>query len=146
MWCWAVQAQHFAYFGCRASSLVIDVNVSSPEAGKVKIIPLLKGGEIPGAEMLATILAACNDKRIRPLTDEVSVVAPTIVNYDITLTYYIESSNAARAAIIQAEVENAIDSFVLWQKSKLGRYVSVSELTKSIVDAGANREDRKSDV
>lgn len=129
----------YEYFAKRASALIADVAVTSPQPGKVQIVPLLEGGEIPGEEILDAVLEVCNDRTVRPLTDQVSAVAPTKVEFDITATYYIDREDEARAATIQQQVTEAVNAFVLWQKSKLGRDVNPSELIRRIMDAGAKR-------
>lgn len=129
----------YEYFAKRASALIADVSVTSPQPGKVQIVPLLEGGEIPGEEILDAVLEVCNDRTVRPLTDQVSAVAPTKVEFDITAAYYIDREDEARAATIQQQVTAAVNDFVLWQKSKLGRDVNPSELIRRIMDAGAKR-------
>ena len=129
----------YEYFAKRASALIADVSVTSPQPGKVQIVPLLEGGEIPGEEILDAVLEVCNDRTVRPLTDQVSAVAPTKVEFDITATYYIDREDEARAATIQQQVTEAVNAYVLWQKSKLGRDVNPSELIRRIMDAGAKR-------
>lgn len=129
----------YLYFAKSASQLIADVAVLSPAPGEVEILPLVVGGEIPSAELLAKIAAACNDKKVRPLTDHVHVLAPSAIPFDIDVTYYIESSDAANAARIESKVKEAIEGYVLWQKSKLGRDINPSELITRVVNAGAKR-------
>lgn len=129
----------YEYFAKRASALIADVTVTSPEPGKVQIVPLLNGGAIPGEEILDTVLEVCNDRTVRPLTDQVSVVAPTKVEFDIIAIYYIDRKDEARATAIQQQVAKSVNDFVLWQKSKLGRDVNPSEFIRCIMDAGAKR-------
>lgn len=129
----------YEYFAKRASALIADVTVTSPQPGKVQIVPLLEGGEIPGEEILDAVLAVCNDRTVRPLTDQVTAVAPTKVEYDLTATYYIDRENEASAATIQTQVTAAVDAFVLWQKERLGRDINPSEFIRRVMDAGAKR-------
>ena len=129
----------YQYFAKRTSALIVDVAVTTPEPGKVNIIPLLTGGNMPGEEILADVLESCNSRKVRPLTDNVSVLAPTVKNYDIQATYYIDVTNEIRAGTIQTEVTNAVADYVLWQKSKLGRDINPSELIKRVMVAGAKR-------
>lgn len=129
----------YKYFAKRASALIADVAVISPEPGKVQIVPLLENGELPGEEILDAVLEACNDRTVRPLTDHVITVAPTKVEYDITATYYIDRADEARAATIQQQITAAVNDFRLWQKSKLGRDINPSELIRRVMDAGAKR-------
>lgn len=123
----------------KASALIQDVSVRSPDPGEVEVCVLLKNGELPGRDILELIAAACNSKSVRPLTDHVSVIAPTIVNYDIELVYYIATAEQANVLSIQQSVNNAVEEFVLWQKSKLGRDINPSNLTAKIMRAGAKR-------
>lgn len=136
----------YQYHVKRVSDLIIDVAVISPIPGEVDIIPLLINGEIPQQEMLTLIDDTVNDKKIRPLTDKVVVKAPTVVNYDIELKYYISKDNESMATSIQEKIEEAIDSFILWQKSKLGRDINPSELISRIIMAGAKRVEITSPV
>ena len=129
----------YIYHAKRASSKITDVTVWSPEAGKVEVRPLLAGGKLPGEEMLQQVKATLNDKTVRPLTDNISVLAPEKFSYSINLTYYIASDNKAQATAIQNAVNAAVDDYVLWQKSKLGRDINPSELIVRVMAAGAKR-------
>lgn len=129
----------YIYWAKTASSLIADVAVVSPTPGYVEIYPLLEGGELPTQTILDDVDAVCNDERIRPLTDHVSVLSPTAVSYNITATYYIEAENAGASGEIQAAVTQAAKDYVLWQKSKLGRDINPSELIRRLVNAGAKR-------
>ena len=108
------------------NSLIVDVTVSRPSPGCVKVVPLLKGGEIPGSEIIENIKAHLSADKIRPFTDNVSVEAPTIVKYDLDISYYIEED--ADAATVSSKVTEAVNNFITWQKSKLGRDINDSEL------------------
>ena len=129
----------YIYHAKRASSKITDVTVWSPEAGKVEVRPLLAGGKLPGEEMLQQVKATLNDKTVRPLTDNISVLAPEKVSYSINLAYYIASDNKTQATAIQNAVNAAVDDYVLWQKSKLGRDINPSELIVRVMAAGAKR-------
>ncbi|MBE3586577.1 MAG: baseplate J/gp47 family protein [Thermoanaerobacter sp.] len=129
----------YEYWARTTSQSIIDVAVRSPSAGTVEIRPLLENGEIPGQEILDAVLAVCNDKKIRPLTDQVQVLAPEQVSYDITLTYYIRTEDSSLESSIQERVNQAIEDYKLWQKSKLGRDIDPSELITRVKNAGAKR-------
>lgn len=129
----------YVYWARTASPLIIDVSVTSPTPGIVEIRPLMVNGGLPSQEIIDAVLAICNDRSIRPLTDQVTVLAPTRVDYNITLTYYILSENRSIEASIKEAVTAAIDDYKLWQKSKLGRDINPSELIARIKNAGAKR-------
>lgn len=129
----------YAFFAKSANPDIADVFITSPSPGEVKIVPLMTGGEIPEEEVLKDVLEACNDKTVRPLTDQVSVQAPTVKNYDIQVTYYIGEDSESFSATIQQAVTEAVNQYVEWQKEKLGRDINPSQLLKNIIEAGAKR-------
>ena len=129
----------YAFWAKSVSTEVGDVAVITPLPGEVTIIPISNTGEILSDEMLQQILIACTAKNVKPLTDKVSISHPTIVNYDIDIKYFIDSSDIAMTAIIQKNVERAIEDYILWQKIKLGRDINPSELVHRIIKAGAKR-------
>lgn len=129
----------YIYHAKRASAKIADVTVWSPSAGTVEVRPLLTGGEIPGEELLKQVKATLDDKRVRPLTDNVQVKAPEAVNYNVDVTYYIDRDNETQASAIQNAVSAAVADFILWQKARLGRDVNPSELVARIMAAGAKR-------
>lgn len=129
----------YRYWAKTASQMIVDVLVWSPSDGVVEIRPLLQGGEIPGPEILEAVLAACNDKKVRPLTDKVQVLAPEQVLYDITLTYWIDTEKVSAAVSIQSEILQAVEEYKVWQKSRQGRAIDPSELIARVKNAGAKR-------
>lgn len=129
----------YEYYTKHSSADIIDACVWSPSAGVVEVRPLLTRGKIPGPELLSIVKEACNDRSIRPLTDYVQVKAPEAVQYDINLTYYIDKINVAQASAIQTAVTAAVDDYITWQKSKLGRDINPSELISLIMQTGVKR-------
>ena len=129
----------YEYWAKTASSLIADVKAYSPSAGCVAICVLMDDGALPEMEILTDVLTICSDSKIRPLTDNVSAVAPTQVAYDINVTYYISKSNKNLVDSISAAVTSAINEYRIWQKSKLGRAVDPSELNYKMKAAGASR-------
>lgn len=129
----------YKWFAKHASSLISDVAVDSPSPGAVDIRVLLEGGAIPGEEMLGIVEAAVNDRTKRPLTDNVTVQAPTTSSYDVNLTYYIDTEDIDQETSIQNKVTAAVNEFVMWTKSKIGRDINPSELIRKVVVAGAKR-------
>lgn len=129
----------YIYWAKAANQLIADIAVDSPAAGEIAIYVLLEGGEIPGNEILQAVLESCNNKKVRPLTDKVSALAPGQVNYDIDFTYWIGIENTTRAVAIQENVEKAVDEYKEWQQSKLGRDINPSELITRVMQAGTRR-------
>ncbi|MGG1638237.1 baseplate assembly protein [Paenibacillus sp. NRS-1760] len=129
----------YEYWAKSANPSIVDVSVSSPSPCAVLIVPLLEGGVVPSQNILEAVNAICNNKKIRPLTDQVTVSAPTTVSYNISLTYWVNRERNSELNVIQPAVTKAISEFVIWQKSRLGRSVNPSELIRRIMDAGAYR-------
>jgi len=116
-----------------------DVSVFSPQPGVVKVVFLLKEGEIPDPQMIDLVKRHLSDEKVRPLTDQVIVSAPQVVNYDINLTYYIHRKDSALVNLIQERVNKAVQDFINWTKTKIGRDVLPEELIKRVKEAGAYR-------
>lgn len=129
----------YKYWAKKYNQSITDVKVDSPSPGTVDIRVLLKSGEIPTDTFLQGLYDFLSDKEKRPLTDKVVTGAPDIINYDISLTYYILKDNADTATTIQTNVNKAVQDYILWQKSKIGRSINVDELSSRIKSAGAKR-------
>lgn len=108
-------------------------------SAQVNICALLENGTIPGQSIIDSIKEILNDKNRRPLTDNLNITAPGVINYNIDLTYYISDTNSPAISTIKSKVEAAVDNFILWQKTKIGRDINPDELTKLIINAGAKR-------
>lgn len=117
---------------------IADVLVYTPAPTEVTVLFMLDGGIAPDATICDALAAFLRDRAIRPLTDKVTVAAPEDVAYTIALTYYVNRSDASRAAVIEADVQQAIEDYKTWQ-CKIGRDVNPSELIRRIVAAGAKR-------
>jgi phage-related baseplate assembly protein len=108
-------------------------------AGEVWIYPLMRGGLLPDQDILDAVLASCSDVKRRPVSDFVSVFAPTPVSYTLNMDYYIEDTNEVLADTIQANVIQAVNDWILWQHSYVGRDLNCDELRKRCLEAGAKR-------
>lgn len=129
----------YKYWARSASPLIVDVSVRSPSDGVVEIRPLLQNGELPGQEILDLVLETCSDRKVRPLTDHVQVLAPEQVLYDLNVSYWISTENSAVAASIQSSIQKAVEDYKLWQRSRQGRDIDPSELSTRMKNAGAKR-------
>ncbi|QPA33371.1 baseplate assembly protein [Thermaerobacillus caldiproteolyticus] len=136
----------YIYHAKSANQLIVDVSVREAGEGTVEIVPLLQNGELPDEAILSQVLEACSDRKVRPLTDHVVVSAPQQVEYDIDVTYYISSEKASMATTLQANIDQAVQDYIIWQKQKLGRGIDPSELILRMKQAGAARIDLVSPV
>lgn len=129
----------YTYWVKTKNTDVGSIRPTTPEPGKVTIYVLMQDGTLPGPEVLEAIQEYLQDEEIRPMTDLVTVEAPEVKTFDINLTYYIARSNQAQATAIQAQVAAAIQNFVTWQTTEIGRDINPSELVRQIREAGAKR-------
>lgn len=129
----------YEYLVRDCSSEIGDVKISSPTPGIVDIRFLMSNGELPDDTVISKVQEYVSGRDKRPLTDYVQVKKPEIEEYDIELTYYINSSDRNSAAAIQSKVESAIKDYQLWQGSKIGRDINPDELLARIKNAGAKR-------
>lgn len=118
---------------------IADACLVSATPGTVAAYIAMKDGSTPSEAYLAELAAAISAKTVRPLTDSVSVNTPTAVNYSVNTTYYIATEDAARETEIKAAVEAAVDDYIVWQSSRIGRDIDPSELIRRIKNAGAAR-------
>ena len=116
-----------------------DVKVSSPSAGVVDVRFLMADGSLPDADDIVKMSDYLSADERRPLTDYVQVSAPTTVDYTITATYYIGSSNQSIEAGIKAAVEAAVEDYKAWQGGAIGRDINPNELVSMMMQAGAKR-------
>ena len=131
----------YVYHAYSGSSAIIDVAITSPTAGVVNVIPLLEGGEIPSSEILEKVEAQLLADTIRPLTDEVHAIAPTVREFEIVVDYWINDTDKTKSGAIQSAVQAAVENYRLWQQTKIGRDISPARLIHNVVEAGAARID-----
>lgn len=128
-------------YHCKLFSNDIADVIATSDVGSavVNIIVLLKNGVIPEEELITQLQEYLNSNSIKTLTDKVVVAAPSVKKYDINLTYYINKSDRSKALLIQKNVEKAINEYILWQNSKIGRDINPDKLIEKIIAAGAKR-------
>lgn len=129
----------YIYIAKRVSTEIQDVLAVSPSAGKVVVYVLTKDGEPAGAELKNAVLKALSQDTVRPLTDQVSVGDPQVVEYDIAFTYYIPEDETQSGEDVQAAVDAAVQEYVAWQSGKLGRDINPSYLYGLLMQTGIKR-------
>jgi phage-related baseplate assembly protein len=118
---------------------IVDCSVWRPRPGVVDVRPVLKGGELPSAEMLDAVRARLNDKLIRPLTDTVIVAAPEAVPYAIRGGWFLARNDEPLAETRKRGVAAALEEFRIWQRSRPGRDINPTKLISLLERAGAKR-------
>ena len=104
--------------------------------GNVNIAILMQDGVMPSEEVKEQVYNTLSDKRVRPLTDFVHVKDPETVKYNIIVKYWIRTSDAAKAQSIINNVESAVQRFIAWQKTLLGRSINPSFLHQLVMECG----------
>lgn len=130
----------YIYHAKSANTGIADVYAESPTAGEVEVYVLMQEGETTSA-IIAAVTDALNDRKVRPLTDSVTVAAPEEVSYMVNLIYYIAERDAETEAEIKTRVEASIDEYIVWQKGVLGRAINPDKLRQMVLQAGACRVD-----
>ncbi|MCL2636973.1 MAG: baseplate J/gp47 family protein [Oscillospiraceae bacterium] len=134
----------YEYHTKSASARIADAKAYTPSPGRVDIRFILSDGEFPDEEMKQLVLKTVSAADTRPLTDFVTVNAPDVINFDIDLTYFIPRTRENSAAVIQRDVEAAIEQYKSWQTQTMGRDINPDELTALIRGAGAKRAEIRS--
>lgn len=127
----------YKFFAASASPSIIDVAVVGPPdiaPGQVEIYPLVQGGITTPIQVIDAVLAACNDDRVRPLTDTVTVSPPLRVDYtlEISLVVLIRANQPQ----ILADVTSILNTLTLTKYQKLGRNLTHSELIAACMIEG----------
>jgi len=116
----------YRFHAMTADPSIIDVSVTSPAFnGKVFVYVLTATG-IPSNETLQKVFEALNNKLIRPLTDDVSVLAPTPANFIINAE--ITFLAGADAASLEPLINLAAQKYVQVLRSNLGQDIVPSQI------------------
>ena len=119
------------------SQAIEGVGITSPKPGEVEICLTLTGGELPQPAYLERLIEYLYNKR--PLTDQLTLKAPEVVEFDLDMTYYINRSDTNRELEIRAAVEAAVQQYLSWQESTIGRDLNPDKLVALVIAAGAKR-------
>lgn len=121
------------------SADILAVAVDSPQPGVVDVRFVLTDGELPDAAMIALVRDGLSAETVRPLTDKVLVDAPDVVEYAVTGRWYLRRADAALLSGVSRAVEQAVETFRIWQRSQPGRDINPSRLIALVQGAGAKR-------
>ena len=127
---------HISSTGTLKDAETIDIAIGKDCAGEVEIYALMADGTAAGTSTKNAIAAACNDSKVRPLTDKVTVKDPQIKHYTVNMTYYTAEDTTASSAEIAAAVTAAVNEYKAWQSAKLGRDVNPSKLVQLVMATG----------
>lgn len=138
-WSTAGPDDAYKYWVRTFNPAITDVMVASDIPGEVDIFFILQDGQLPEETMIEELDQYLKNEEIRPLTDQVIVRAPEIQEYGIDFTYYINRSNRSRASAINDMVQEAVQSYITWQRERIGRDINPDQLRKMLLLAGAKR-------
>lgn len=122
-----------ALSGALAAAESVQIKIARNMYGRVKIVPICAGGEIPDEDVLEDVLKACSADDVRPLTDMVQVEAPTVHQYDIELEYYTTKADESEVVQNVEGIGGAISRYIYWQGSNLNQDINPDELRKLIL-------------
>lgn len=117
----------YKYFALQVSPTIIDVSVLSSVPGTVQVYPLVTGGIVTPAPILSAVLSALSAEDVRPLTDTVTVLSPTLVPYDIEVE--ITTYTDADEALVVAQATEALTAYAAARGSVIGQDVKRSQIT-----------------
>jgi phage-related baseplate assembly protein len=116
---------------------VADASVESPDPGEVVVTVLARAGTgLPSAQTIDAVEAALNAEDVRPLTDNVTVQAATIVSYAITATIYTYAGPDPVTVIASAQA--AATAYAATNR-KLGRNITLSGVYAALHQPGVQR-------
>ena len=121
------------------SSLIDDAHIEDGTPGVVKIYLLLKDSQSPTEDFIEGLKAYLSAKTRRPLNDTLNIVAAGTSQFNVSFTYYINYSERNQAAAIQAQVAQAVEDYIAWQTSVIGRDIVPDYLIRLVMAAGAKR-------
>ena len=128
----------YIFWAKTAHQNIIDVAVSTPAPTEVNIYLWTSEGKAT-EEMKNLVFEVVNDRKIRPLTDKVTIEDPTIKEYDLSFEWYLNKDDESLKDTIEANVLAELEDFINWQKSKMGRDLNPDELVKKVKLAGVKR-------
>ena len=122
-----------ALSGSLAAADEVKIEITRNMYGRVKIVPICAGGELPDEDVLEAVRRVCSADDVRPLTDIVQVEAPQVELYDIELTYYTTKANESEVVKNVEGPDGAINRYIYWQGSTLDQDINPDELRKLIL-------------
>lgn len=131
--------ESYRYWVKTYNSNISDVLIYSDDPVDVVIEFIMNDGELPSESMLLGVQKFLSDEQIRPLTDRVTVKVPETVEYKVNVKYFVNQSDLKKVDTIKTAVNAAVDDYIQWQRSKIGRDINPSQLIQQMVSAGAKR-------
>ena len=135
----------YRYFALSADPSIVDAQVTSPAPGQVNVYILTgpvtvqpaaapNSAGVAGAALLATVGAALSADNVRPLTDTVTVLPVSEVDYQIngTITLYTD----ADPATTMSAANSAAQSYAIALASRIQRDIVPSQIIEALSVSG----------
>ena len=114
-----------------------DVAVESPTPGAVLVSVLsVNNNGVPTTAELDAVRAQLNNEDVRPLTDNVTVQAATIVTYAITATIYV--NDGPDASVVLANCQAAAQAYAT-ARFKIGADINLSGIYAALHQSGVEK-------
>lgn len=127
----------YLYHAQSADARVAHVTAQSPSPGEVLITVLARAGDgTPPPDLLTAIETALTAKSVRPLTDHVTVQAPTIIPFAIAAT--LSTYPGPDAAVVLAQAQAALADY-LASVRKIGYDIPLSGIYGALQRPGVHR-------
>ena len=124
----------YIVYGPSGRGDVLDAAATSPAPGQVTVYVLSRLDDgTASAELLAAVTAAVNAELTRPMTDQVTVLSASIINYAITGTLIVShgpDSETVRQAALAAAAQYAADMH------RMGVDISLSGVYRALHQPG----------
>ena len=128
----------YKYQAMNHNAAVTDVVVTEDAPGETGVTILMDTG-IPTEDEIEDMQEYLSSDDIRPVTDHVTVKAPTAVSFTVNITYYGAERPEPGGEELKTLVKNAVDEYIDWQTTKLGRRINPGKLISLVIQAGAER-------
>lgn len=129
----------YIYHAKSVSSQISDVSAESPQPGVADIRIMLYNGELPDKELIDKVREHLSGDDIRPMTDTVLVAAPDTVEFNIDIKYFVSKEKEASTSDIKQALALAVENYILWQTSKMGRDINPSYFNAMLMESGIKR-------
>ena len=133
----AGSTEAYVFHGLSSDGDVKDIEAISPSPGHVSIYVLSRSGDGSASpELINKVNAALNADHIRPMTDKVSVLSATIVNYSVIAELVILPGPDS-SVVTQTAIE-AMASYAETQR-KIGYDITLSGIYAALHQPGVQR-------
>lgn len=127
----------YRFWGLSASGEVADIQPVSPTPGVVTIYVLSRNATgTASPDLISAVEKALNAEKIRPLTDQVTVLSASIVDYAITAELVIMPG--PDPSVVQAAAKSAATAYIAAQR-KIGYDITLSGIYAALHQPGVQR-------